>query len=274
MATRLDLAYDREVHKVRTRIVSVAGRAWLGLGSYRDADFDRMLATLIPRIETAQQQVANLTDSYIRKQALAEFGRVRDGTVFNATTRNLRGVGSDIVYHRPFASTYAALSSGKAVQAAIAEGGHRLTDLVSSGVQLSKTHAAAEAMGRSGFTKYMRTLTGRENCAMCTIASTQRYHRGDLLPIHPGCDCGIKPFVVDPGDDYQVIDESLLESTHDQIASKLGDSDRGARLLGTGKFEKSQISDYTDLILTREHGELGPTLTWRTDKFTGTTEIN
>lgn len=606
MVTRLDLAYDREVHKVRTRIVAVAQRTWRGLGSYRDADFDRMIATLVPRIEAAQQQVSNLTDAYIRKQALAEFGTARDGAVFNASTRNLRGVDAETVYHRPFASTYTALSSGKAVQAAIADGERRLVDIVSSGVQLSKTHSAANALEKSKFTKFMRTLTGRENCAMCTIASTQRYHRGDLLPIHPGCvpgdsvispvssgstklsdfawgevravsrrlfkgeliefvtasgnlvrvtpnhpvltdngwvpagllsegdtvfragesqrvvggspdvderpalakdvfdaarmafplvsvplasedfhgdgaygevdvvytngnfpsprdseliqvsgesglmvthgggldfdgggafgplfpsglaslgggvgggglggdlfgghfgcshdsgfgvasdgnlvlgeqgsyrgsvhvesggefifgnsmldiegndlfgrnglpsvdpatrfdapageyslenlrgysergralverlsgevegdrvvefrrvefvghvynlhtkegwyssnnhivsncDCGVKPFVVDPGDDYQIINESLLESVHDQIASKLGDSDRGARMLGTGKFDQSQISEYTDLILTREHGELGPTLTWRTDKFTGTTEIN
>lgn len=274
MVTRLDLAYDREVQKVRTRIIAVAQRTWRSLGSYRDADFDRMIAALIPRIETAQQQVSNLTDAYIRKQALAEFGSVQERAVFNASTNNLRGVDAETVYHRPFASTYAALSSGKAVQFAIAEGERRLTDLVLSGVQLSKTHSAANAMENSKFTKFMRTLTGRENCAMCVIASTQRYHRGDLLPIHPGCDCGVKPFVVDPGGDYQIINESLLESVHDQIASKLGDSDRGARLLGTGKFEQSQISEYTDLILTREHGELGPTLTWRTDKFTGTTEIN
>lgn len=273
MVTRLDLAYDREVQNVRTRIIAVAERTWRGLGSYRDADFDRMLASLIPRVESAQQKVSNLTDAYIRKQALAEFGTARDGAVFNASTRNLRGVDAETVYHRPFASTYTALSSGKAVQAAIADGERRLVDIVSSGVQLSKTHSAANALEKSKFTKFMRTLTGRENCAMCTIASTQRYHRGDLLPIHPGCDCGVKPFVVDPGDDYQIINESLLESVHDQIASKLGDSDRGARLLGTGKFEKHQISEYTDLILTREHGELGPVLTWRTDKFTGSKEI-
>ncbi|MHC6175461.1 hypothetical protein [Glutamicibacter sp. X7] len=228
-----------------------------------------MLETLIPRIESAQQRVANLTDAYIRKQALAEFGRVQDGAVFEASTQKLRGVDASTLYHRPFASTYAALYTGKTVQAAIGEGQRRLVDIVTTGIQLSKTHAAAAAMEGTRYTKFMRTLTGRENCAMCVIASTQRYHHGDLMPIHPGCDCGVKPFTVDPGEDYQVIDEALLESTHDQIAAKLGDSERGARLLGIGKFEQSMVSDYTDLILTRKHGEIGPVLTWRTDKFTG-----
>lgn len=269
MASKLDRAFDAEVNKVRSRIVGVAERTWRGLGSYRDADFERMIASLVPRVEVAQQRVANLTDAYIRKQALAEFGKVKDGAVYAASTANLRGIDAATVYHRPFASVYASLSDGKPVSASLNAGNNRLVDIVSSGIQLAKTHAATEAIEKTGYTKFLRTLSGRENCAMCVIASTQRYHRGELLPIHPGCDCGVKPFVVDPGDDYQIINESLLESTHDQIITKLGDSDRGARLLGSGKFEQSAISDYTDLIVSREHGELGPTLSWRKDKFTG-----
>lgn len=601
MVTRLDAAYDSQVHRVRSNIELLSERYWRGMGSWRDADFERMQRDLVPRIEAAQQQVANLTDSYIRKQALADFGKARDGAVLTASTRALRGVASSVVYHRPFASVYAALSEGKPMAAALSAGRHRLKDIVGTGMQLSKTHSARAALGKAGYTKFMRTLTGRENCALCVIASTQRYHHGDLMPIHPGCvpgdsvispvssgstklsdfawgevravsrrlfkgeliefvtasgnlvrvtpnhpvltdngwvpagllsegdtvfragesqrvvggspdvderpalakdvfdaarmafplvsvplasedfhgdgaygevdvvytngnfpsprdseliqvsgesglmvthgggldfdgggafgplfpsglaslgggvgggglggdlfgghfgcshdsgfgvasdgnlvlgeqgsyrgsvhvesggefifgnsmldiegndlfgrkglpsvdsatrfdapageyslenlrgysergralverlsgevegdrvvefrrvefvghvynlhtqegwyssnnhivsncDCGVKPFIVEPGEDYQIIDEALLESTHAQIAAKIGDTERGARVLGIGKFEQTMISDYTDLIIDREHGELGPVLGWRTDKFTG-----
>lgn len=271
MATRLDLAYGREVQKVRTSMVGLATSTWDGMGSWRDADYERTLTTLVPRIEAGQQRIANLTDSYIRKMALGTFGKVKDGPVLSASTEALRGVSAAMVYRRPFASMYAALSEGKPVPAAIAAGRERMLDLVLSGAQLSKTHAARAAIGRTRFTKFQRTLTGYENCAMCVIASTQRYHRGDLLPIHPGCDCGVKPFESEV--DEQIINESLLESTHDLIASKLGDSDRGARLAGTGKFERAGISEYTDLIVTHEHGEMGPILTWRGDSFTGSRDI-
>lgn len=274
MATRLDSAYDAQVHRVRKKLVAASVAHWNGLGSWGDADFQRTLKALVPRIEAGQQEIANLTDAYIRRLAVAEFGSIGNGLPVAASTMALRGISAVTAFHRPFSSMYAALGDGKSFPDALDAGRSRLVDLVSSGSQLAKTHAARGAMRRSGFTKFQRVLTGRENCAMCVIASTQRYHRGDLLPIHPGCDCGVKPLVVDDGDDYQIINEPLLESTHAQIASKLGDSDRGARLLGVGKFAQSQLSDYTDLILAREHGELGPVLTWRTDKFTGSKEIN
>lgn len=269
--TRLDRAYDQSVHRVRTQLLRLAKSHWNGLDSWRDADFERLLKVLVPRLEAGQQEIANLTDAYIRRLAIDEFGKIRNGLPVAATTWELRGVPSETVYHRPFATTYAALASGKAVSAAVAEGRERLIDVVSSGAQLAKTHSARGAMSRSGFTKFQRTLTGRENCAMCVLASTQRYHKEDLLPMHPGCDCGVKPFESDM--DVQIINADLLEETHSTINSKLGldPDDRDARFLGIGK--EQGISEYTELIVTREHGEMGPMLTWRTDKFTGSKEI-
>ena len=101
---------------------------------------------------------------------------------------------------------------------------------------------------------YRRVLTGRENCALCVVASTQRYYRGDLLPIHPGCDCGVQP--LPPGLAVnQVIDEDLLEQVHQITADRLGVSDRGGR-----------TPDYRKLLTVSEHGEYGPTLSWAQPK--------
>ena len=108
---------------------------------------------------------------------------------------------------------------------------------------------------------YIRTLTGRENCALCYVASTQRYNRKDLLPIHPKCDCGEMPIygTQDPG---QVIDEARLEATHDSIAQRFGTSARDARSI-----------DYSSIKI-QQNGELGPVLTVRGQKFTGPNQIS
>ena len=76
--------------------------------------------------------------------------------------------------------------------------------------------------GRSdGIRAYRRVLTGRENCALCLVASTQRYWVEDLLPIHPGCDCNVQP--LPPGmEDSQVIDQDLLERAHAAVEDRYG----------------------------------------------------
>jgi len=149
-----------------------------------------------------------------------------------------------------------ALGSGKPLPQAAAEGRLRLTQLIGGDMQLAKVHASRQSM--RGYPEegqfYRRVLTGRENCALCVVASTQRYYRGDLLPIHPGCDCGVQP--LPPGLAVnQVIDEDLLEQVHQITADRLGVSDRGGR-----------TPDYRKLLTVSEHGEYGPTLSWAQPK--------
>lgn len=275
MATRLDRSYDQAVHKVRVQLNGFAQRYWKGLGSWRDEDFDKLVKVLVPRIEAGQQRIADLTDAYIRRLALAEFGEIKSGLPQAASTLALRGVPAAEVYHRPFASAYTELARGKSVSSAVAAGADRLSSLVLSGLQLAKTHAARDTMSRTRYESFQRTLTGRENCALCVVASTQRYTRGDLLPIHPGCDCGVKPFYTEF--DKQVIDRPLLDETYTEIATRLDHVSVGldARDLGLGKTDARgrPLSDFTDLLITNQHGELGPLLAWRDHKFTSADDI-
>lgn len=271
-ATQLDRNYDRAVADVRTKVMSYALRSWNGLGSYREADAERLIAALVPRVEAGQKRIAELTDGYLSRVAADQLGiGIARGEVASVTTADLRGVPADVVYQRPFATTYNSLSNNSTVTAAISAGAERLADIVSTGLQLAKTHSARQAMTRTGVKLFQRTLTGRENCALCVIASTQRYHKSKLMPIHPGCDCGVKSFVGDP--DEQVIAPELLEQTHTAIQTKLEGTDRGARDLDLGKFAQTGLSDFTDLIVTREHGEIGPVLAFRGDHFTGPGQI-
>lgn len=269
MVTRLDAAYDREVLAVRNRVAAFAARAWGSLSSYRDSDADRLIAALVPRVEAGQKRVAELTDAYLVRVANLELGiNVGRGAVAPVTTEVLRGVSPEEVYRRPFVNVYTSLAQGASLTGAVSAGSARLNDLVVTGLQLAKTHSARSQMERTpGVAGFLRVLTGRESCAKCAIASTQRYRRGDLLPIHPGCDCGVKPFRGDP--DVQVVNPGLLDSIHSAIETEFGASDTTARYLD-GRNDRS---DFLDLIVTREHGEIGPVLTWRDQHFTGPGDI-
>ena len=92
------------------------------------------------------------------------------------------------------------------------------------------------------------------NCALCYLASTQTYSTADLLPIHPGCDCGTAP--VAAGMRAQM--DRNLSQTHEAVENRLGVSDSGGRL-----------PDYRKVLIVHEHGELGPVLAVRDQHFTG-----
>lgn len=249
---------------VRSRLVEFATSLWGSMGSWRDADVDRFVSAILPRVLAGQRTVAGLTDAYLAALTGASAVGVVDLT-------GLRGdVDAAEVYRRPATTLYTKLAEGQALPAALSAATARLADIVRTDLQLAMTHQARASMRGGGAGGFRRTLTGAENCALCAIASTQRYRRGDLLPMHPGCDCGVEPLT---GDEPvgQVIDPDLLEQVHEEVAGFAGRSERRARDLGLGKSTPSgeSLSDYTDLIVTRQHGEIGPVLSWRHQSFTG-----
>lgn len=262
------LGYQAAVEQVRARLSRVADTVWAGLGSYRDADIDRLVRLVVPHVRAGQVQVANLTAAYFRALGAA-------APVDAAVVTGGRGVPAEDVYRRPGTTVYTELAQGKPVGDAIAAGGERLLSLVMTDLQMAKVRQAQRSLSSAGVAAFRRVLTGRENCALCVIASTQRYHRGDLLPIHPGCDCSVDTLPKGWDPDAQVIDQNLLDLTHDTIAAKIGRSELSARDLGLGKTDSRgrPISDYTDLIATRTHGEYGPTLAWRDENFTSKADI-
>jgi hypothetical protein len=156
-----------------------------------------------------------------------------------------------------------------------------LTDL-----ELATTHTARDVLSsEQSVVGYRRVLTGAENCGMCVVAATRLYHKRDLMPLHPNCDCVIAPVMAgeDPGrsinnrtigadavpraftkngvamfDADQTIDlGDLLQETHDAINARFGASFRDAKKI-----------DYRKVITVRQHGELGPVLTVARHKFT------
>lgn len=264
------VGYNDAVFQVRARVEAFARTAWLTAGSWRDDDIDRLVRLLVPKVQAGQIQTAQLTAAYLAAVQTARTGaRVAAVPVARELVTAARGVPAAEVYRRPAVTMYAALSKGALVSAAIDQGAKRLVSLVATDMQLAKTTQARRSFEGSGFEFMRRTLTGRENCALCAIASTQRYRVQELMPIHPGCDCGVDTVEAgrDPG---QVIDRERLELIHSTIEAQFGGTDRGARYLDGW----NDRSDFLDLITVREHGEIGPVLTWRDQHFTSKADID
>lgn len=267
-------------NRLNSRLVRGAGRlagnVFRQLGSWRDDDITRYLEIVGPQIAGLKVQAANLQAAYYQQVAAA------NGESFTPVTARPQDLTDEVlrngpptaeVYRRPFVEAWTALSSGELVRTAVERGAQRATSLAETDIQLASRQAGLNQRRSNGnIVGYRRVLTGAENCALCAIASTQRYTRGQLKPIHPGCDCGEEPIYgdFDPG---QVIDPQGLESVHEALVQQLGVSDRNARSADIGKFvqydDEQRLADFTEIIVTREHGEYGPTLAWRDQAFTG-----
>lgn len=255
--------YQTASAAIRDRLERFARRAWASLGEYRDADIDRLVELIAPQVLAGQRTMAQLTDAYL--SALS--GHAAVGIDLAAVTGS-RGVPIDEVYRRPGVTVWTALAAEKTPTVAIAEGLRRLLSLVATDVELAQRVQEQATLGASGQQFYRRVLTGSEHCAKCVIASTQRYRVGTLKPIHPGCDCDVATIAGD-SDPGHVLNEELLEKMHELVDLQFGNNDRGARIFTDAQGREL---DYRDLMV-REHGEYGPTLTWRKDQFTGPDDL-
>lgn len=254
----IDATYVAKTKQVRSRIEEYVKARFLA-GEYRDIDLVRFLNEVVPAVRAARLEMSALTDAYLSQLLTAKLD-VLIPPMGPIDTDALRGVPIAEVYTRPFTTVRTALANGADYPAAVQQGLYRSVDLVVTDMQLAKTHTSqAVFSARSQVHGYRRVLHGSKSCALCYIASTQRYHKADLLPIHPGCDCGVDPILEDGG---QVIDRSRLEATHEAVAARLGQQDRGGRK-----------PDYRKQIIVHEHGEIGPLLAVRDQHFTGPSAI-
>lgn len=262
-ADQLTTAYGQSATQIRGKMLAFLLALWSGLPDYRDASAAGFIRQAVPVVSGAQQQIAHLTASFLSLLLSAQTGtKVPPVTVRPQDVAKLRGVNPAELYQRPFVQVYTELSKGTPFPAAVERGRIRLVDLASTDAQLAKTHTAQRAMrGNPRVSGYRRVLNGPENCGLCVIASTQRYHKADLLPIHPGCDCGLAPIIGDD-DPGQVLDRGLVEGAHAAIADRFGQADRGGRQL-----------DYRKVLLVQQHGEIGPVLTVKGQHFTGPRDL-
>lgn len=284
----LTAAYIAATQALRARMSGLVG-ALFGAQGYRDAGADAYVAAMGPAADAAQQTMAALTDAYLTHQigamaggSVAPLGVTPDLVTGDA----LRGVEPAEVLRRPYEQVWAALARGKDFPEAVAIGQRRAESIALTNLQLAKTHTAQAVFARNHHVVgYRRVLTGPHSCGMCVVASTVRYHRADLMPIHPACDCAIAPLMgtEDPG---RTINSATLTDAahpmgtvhggaqlyrHDDVL-ELGDLLEPAHRAIEDRFGRRATDgrsiDYRKVLLVRQHTELGPVLTVADHRFT------
>lgn len=249
--------HKQQTQALRRSVKDAVEALWDSLPSHNRNMIPEFLEQVIPLVEAQQQQMAAVTEMYLRQSAIAQGTEIGATAPMNVSTRALRHVPATEVYERPFTEVYRLLKEGKDLQDALDAGKRRLVSLAHTGLQLAKTHTSQNLLGGSGFVGYRRVLVGPYNCGLCIVASTQRYYVGDLQPIHPGCDCTVAAFTADK-DPGWVINREQLANVHKAMADTFGSFDRSAR--GFTQI-RGQVVQYRDVTLTRMNSELGPVLT-------------
>lgn len=167
------------------------------------------------------------------------------------------------VYRRGIVTARTATTKGRTLVEAMAAGRARMVSTAETDVALTQRAGIVQLLQHDErVVGYRRVLTGR-SCAFCAVASTQRYHRAELMPLHSHCDCGVVPIVGsrDPG---RVINRPLLADI--KSARGQGATDRRLAVDEDGTVHLPEIA-------VHQHGELGPVLGARGDHFTGEDDI-
>lgn len=265
---RLDAAYAAQAKAIRARVEAfVQGR--FAAGQYRDADLAQFVSQASSVVLAGRAQTAALTDAYLTQVLRSAGLTVPVHKAIN--TAALRGVDVAEVLARPYTTVWTKLGNGDTFDAAVSAGVARLTDIVATDMQLAKTHTARNIFSRTGGVHgFARVVSGGKTCALCYVASTQVYHKEDLMPIHPGCNCGVDPITDSNPWDQGSADQTLAD-THAAVFDRLGVSDSGARDVG---LNKAKAPDYTDIVITNNHGEIGPVLGIRGQHFDGPSVVN
>lgn len=267
-AARVLEAYQFQNDDLARRVAAYVAANWNALGSHRDADIARFVAAVAPVLDGAQLRMADLTVTYLRQLDRILFGGAGEAVaVADVSTVALRGVTTAEALTRAGTQVYYDLSRGRTYDQAAKAGLNRAQSIASTNLQLAKTHTTRTAFEADDrVVGYRRVLKGAYDCAKCVVASTQRYRKARLMPIHPGCNCDVMEIRGDR-DPGQVIDPDRLADIHQRIAEEFGELSEGARGI------PGSVREYRDVLVTHEHGEIGPVLGVRGQTFTGPADI-
>lgn len=228
--------------QVRARVLAYAQTAWKAQGSYRDADIDRLVSLIAPRVTAGQVLTANLTSSYIATIASAQAGKfVKPSLVDEAAVTMGRGVAPDEVYRRPATKVYTSLAAGAAYPDAVAAGSLLLGQLVVMDMQMAQVRQTFNSYGDSDTRRYRRVTSGGA-CPLCSSASQRTYYVSELLPIHDNCRCTTAPLAD-------------------------GESPPSAPKRREGQPKPPEVG-------VRDHGEYGPTLVDKDQHFLDAAKID
>lgn len=178
------------------QVLSAMAQAWAAVPSYHDSDMQAWVDQVVPLVQTANQNLAYLTNAYVAMLASLASGQSvtpADLPAGQFTTDAMRGVSATEVYGRVPNEVWWQMSQGNSIDESRRIGGERAADIAATDMQLARTHSAQYAMTQyEGITGYVR-VPDMGACAFCSLTSTRVYKTADLMPIHPHCRCTVQP---------------------------------------------------------------------------------
>ena len=261
----LDVFRDRYT-LVQSRTGDVTVQAWRALGNVDAAAADTFAATAGAVVDAAHAQVSDLTVAYLAGEIAALAGD-KPFPISEALAAAIavamseaalrRGATTAEVYRRPVVTARTALARGRTWLEAMASGEADAHSYATTDVALAHRATAQLVMDDDErVVGYRRVLSGR-SCVLCATASTQRYHTGQLLPIHAHCDCTTAPIVgdADPG---RVINEPLVRALREKGGPEYWKA-HGLEVDDDGIVRRA---DGAEVDVEVDHGtETAPTLT-------------
>jgi hypothetical protein len=139
--------------------------------------------------------------------------------------------------------------------------------MANTDLQLAKTRTLYTVFRRGSYNdgspiKMYRRVPGGENpCELCEIASDQVYFTDDLMPIHDNCACDVE----------EETGEGLTE--HDIAYHHLSAIENDDPNADPEIINLDDPADDSKQVAIRDHGELGPVLTWADQNFTGPQDL-
>lgn len=265
-------AFQARKTEIRRRALAGALALWdqLVYGPDDDTATD-WVSAWAPQRAAGASAVAALTDAYV--DAFLNAHGVTPATTapldLDSIVAKVRPGVSDVdIAMRPVKEVRYALADGSPLEQALQQGRQRLESIESTDIQQAFRVAFQErATQEPAINSYRRVLHGSENCAICVVATTQRYWTDRLMPIHPGCDCGVQPIIGPAG---KIVDRARLNQVKDLLeAEGVTYGDRAEMANTKIRINVSDVDDVTEV----PHGELGPILAVSKHRNTEMTDL-
>lgn len=267
--------YQQQTTAARAQLLAWIAALWQSLPDYRNQSMRDFSTQAVPLVNAAMGHTQALTSAYLASRAAAAGASATPAAVPLLSVADVRG-GADAaqVYERPFHLVWRMLHDGSPVAQAVQAGEARVVSLAATDLQLAKTHTTQKTLAKTRhIAGYRRVLEGPHSCALCIVAATKVYHKAELMPIHPGCDCSVDPLFDGETGDGITLDPALLDAAHATIAAQFGADSTAAREIRGALTARGNPVLYKDVLITHDHGELGPILGLRGQRYLGPSDI-
>lgn len=270
VVTALTARYGTARQGVETNLLRALVQLLLGMQGrwYDNLAVARFKRDVVDLLRPAQEGVADLTAGYL-DQVLDELDSLtRPGTV--RLPDPVRQVDPTEEWERPAKVYRRARLLGLEDLAAQERAEQRATDLARMDLALAAREGARQRLVANpkviGYRRVIHPELSRSGvCGLCLVASDRVYSRGDLLPLHGGCNCTVLP----------------ITNAHDP-GKKLNDDDLGSIYAAAGasrsKADRANASTAAEdlrrvRIVFHEHGELGPILSRAGENFRDAADV-